>query len=51
MISLNGQKPSCLMRMLRKLAECNLTLDNDVIKHRLMKAMPISVETALAAQL
>ena len=51
MISLNGQKPSCLMRMRRKLEKCNLTLDNNVIKHRLMKAMPISVDTALAAQL
>ena len=50
MISLDGQKPSlCLMRIQRKLAECNLTLDDDVIKHRLMQAMPISVKTALSA--
>ena len=41
MISLDGQKPSlCLMRIQRKLAECNLTLDDDVIKNRLMQALP-----------
>ena len=39
------------MRIQRKLAECNLTLDDDVIKHRLMQAMPISVKTALSAHL
>ena len=49
MFSLDGRKPSlCLMRNQRKLAECNLTLDDDVIKHKLMQAMPISVETALS---
>ena len=52
MISLDGQKPPfCLMRIQRKLAECNLTLDDDVIKHRLMPAMPISVKSALSAHL
>ena len=52
MISFDGQKPSlCLMRIQRKLAECNLTLDDDVIKHRLMQAMPNSVKTALSAHL
>ena len=54
MISLDGQKPSlCLKRIQRKLAECNLTLDDDVIKNRfsLMQAMPISVKTALSAHL
>ena len=52
MISLDGQKPSlCLMGIQRKLAECNLTLDDNVIKHRLMQAMPISVKTALSAHL
>ena len=52
MISLVGQKPSlCLMRFQRKLAECNLTLDDDVIKRRLMPAMPISVKMALSAHL
>ena len=36
-ISLDGQKPSvCLLRNQRKLSECHLTMDNDVIKHRLM---------------
>ena len=49
MISLYAQKPSfCLMKIQRKLAECT---DNDVIKHRLMQAMPISVKTALSAHL
>ena len=44
MIALEGQKPSlCMMRIQRKLAECNLTLDEDVMKHRLSQAMPISV--------
>ena len=52
MISLDLQKPSfCLMRIQRKLAKCNLTLDDDFIKHRLMQAMPISVKTALSAHL
>ena len=51
-ISLDGQKPSlCLMRIQRKLAEGNLTLDDDVIKHRLMQAITISVKTALSAHL
>ena len=51
-ISLDGQKrPMNLMRIQRKLAECNFTLDDDVIKHRLMQAMPISVKTALSAYL
>ena len=36
------------MRVQRKLAECNFTLD-DYVKHRLMQAMPISVKTALSA--
>ena len=36
-ISLDGQKPSvCLLRIQHKLSECHLTMDNDVIKHRLM---------------
>ena len=52
MISLDGQKPSlCLMRIQRKLAECNLTLDDEFIKHRLMQAMLISVKMALSAHL
>ena len=52
MISLDGQKHSLsLMRIHRKLAECNLTLDDDVIKLNLMQAMPISVKTALSALL
>ena len=52
MLSLNGQKPSmCLMRIQRKLAQCNLTLDDDVIKHRLMQALTFSVKTALSAHL
>ena len=52
MISLEDQKPSlCLMRFQRKLAECNLTLDDDVIKQSLMQAMPISVKTLLSAHL
>ena len=52
MISLDCQKPSlCLMIIRRKLAECNLTLDDDVIKHKIMKGMPISVKTALSAHL
>ena len=51
MNSLDGQKSSlCLMRN-RKLAECTLTLADDVIKHRLMQAMPISEKTALSGQL
>ena len=51
-ISLDGQKPSvCLLRIQRKLSECHLTMDNDVIKHRLMQAMPISTRSSLSAHL
>ena len=46
MISLDGQKPTiCLTRVQRMLAECNLTLDDNVLKQRLMQAIPISVKT------
>ena len=51
-ISLDGQKPSVrLLRIQRKLSECHLTMDNDVIKHRLMQAMPISTRSSLSAHL
>ena len=51
-ISLDGQKPSvCLFRIRRKLSDCQLTMDNDVIKHRLMQAMPISTRSSLCAHL
>ena len=51
-ISLDGQKPSvCLLRIQRKLSECHLTIDNDVIKHRLMQTMPISKCSSLSAHL
>ncbi len=47
-ISLDGEKPSvCLVRTRRKLAECNFTLGEEIIKHRLMPAMPIATGTAL----
>ena len=50
--SLDGQKPSvCLLRIQRKLSECHLTMDNDVIKHRLMQAMRISTRSSLSAHL
>ena len=52
MISLDGQEPSfCLMRTQRKLAECNLTLDDNFKKHGIMQAITISVKTALSALL
>ena len=52
MISLDGQKASlCLMRIQRKVAECSLTLDGEVIKQWLMQAIPISGKTALSAHL
>ena len=51
-ISLDGPKPSvCLLGIQRKLSECHLTMDNDVIKHRLMQAMPISTCSSLSAHL
>ena len=51
-ISLDGQKPSvCFLRIQRKLSECHLTMDNDVIKHRLMQAMPMSTRSSLSAHL
>ena len=38
-ISLDGQKPCvCLLRIQRKLSECHLTMDDDVIKYLLMQA-------------
>ena len=49
-VSLDGQKPSiCLLKIQRKLAECNLMVDDDIVRHRLMQAMPISTRTALSA--
>ena len=51
-ISLAGLKPSiCLLRIQRKLSECHLTMENDVIKHRLMQAMPVSTRSSLSAHL
>ena len=51
-VSLDRQKPLvCLLRVLRKVSECHLTMDNDVIKHRLMQAMPISTRSSLSAHL
>ena len=51
-ISLDGQKPSlCLLRIQRKLSECHLTMENDLIKHCLMQAMPISTRSSLSAHL
>ena len=51
-ISLDGQKPSvCLLRIQCKLYECHLTMDNDVIKHRPMQAMPISTRSSLLTHL
>ena len=51
-ISLDGQKPSgCLLCIQRKLSEYHLTMDNDLIKHRLMQAMPISTRSSLSAHL
>ena len=49
-VSLDGQKPSvCLLRIKRKLSECNLVVDNDVLKHRLLQAMPYNTRTSLSA--
>ena len=40
MISLDGQKPTlCLMRVQRMLAECKLTLNDDVFKQRLTQSI------------
>lgn len=51
-VSLDGQKPSvCLMKIQRKLAECKLQVDDDIVRHRLMKAMPFSTRTALSAHI
>ena len=49
-ISVDGQKPCvCLLRTQHKLSECHLTLNKDVIKQCLMKAMPISTRSSLSA--
>ena len=51
-ISLDGQKPSvCFLRIQHLLSKCHLTMDNDVIKHRRMQAMPISTRSSLSAHL
>ena len=39
------------MRVQQKLAECNLTLDDYVIKHSLMQSMTVSAKTALSDHL
>ena len=49
-IFLDGPKTSvCFLRIQRKFSEFQLTTDNDVIKHRLMQAMPISTRFSLSA--
>ena len=49
-VSLDGQKPSvCLIRIRRKLADCNLQVDDDVVRHRLLQAMPHATKIALSA--
>ena len=49
-LSLDGQKPSlCLLRLQRKLQESGVQLDEETIKHRLLKALPPTTATALAA--
>jgi hypothetical protein len=49
-ITLDGQKPSvCLLRIKRKLQECNLTIDEDVVRHRILQAMPFSTKASLSA--
>ena len=51
-INLEGQKPSiCLLRIQRKLTDCNLSLTDDVLKHRLMQALPPSTRAALSGHL
>ena len=51
-IPVDGQKPCvCLLRTNCKLFECHLTMNNDVIKQCLMKAMPISPRSSLSANL
>ena len=37
--------------MQRKLSECHLTMDNNVIRHHLMQGMPISTRSSLSAHL
>jgi hypothetical protein len=49
-ITLDGQKPSvCLARIKRKLADCGLTPDEEVVRHRLLQAMPHQIRLTLSA--
>ena len=48
-VTLDGQKPSlCVVRIKRKLVECHLDPDDDLIKHKLLQAMPFHTRAALA---
>lgn len=49
-LDLAGLKPSlALIHLKRKLNECGLTADEDLLKHKILKAMPISTQMALAS--
>lgn len=49
-VTLDGEKPSfVLARIKRKLKEGNLTVDNDLMKHKLLQALPAEARAALAA--
>lgn len=51
-VSLDGQKPSlCILRIKKKLQQCNLQLDEELIKHKLLQAMPASTRSTLAGQM
>lgn len=48
-VSLDGQKPSLVVaRIRRKLRECNLTVDDDLLRHKLLQALPVTARTAMA---
>ena len=49
-VSLDGQKPSvCLLKIKRKMADCGVQAQDDVIRHRLLQAMPTETKIALSA--
>lgn len=48
-ISLDGQKPSvCLLRIKKKLSDGGLIFDEDIVRHRLLQAMPADLRIALS---
>ena len=49
-ISCDGQKPSvCFLRKKRKLGDCHLTVDDQLLRHKFLQALPPTTRVSLSA--